>query len=373
MKAKGCIQLASPFLGEEELKAAADVLASGRLVCGPKVKEFETAVSRKVGMRHALAVNSGTMAIYALLHSLRMEFSDEVIIPALTFPSAAECVMIVGAKPVFVDVSRDTFNLNPQLLDEVLTPRTRAVISIDQFGVPADYAAIREKLKGRNVFILEDAACALGASFGGRPCGSLGDASIFSFHPRKVITTGEGGMALTNDHDMSVRLDMFRNHGIDETGNFMSTGLNLRMGEVEAALGLCQFRKLDAIVEKRTLLAAEYQSRLTDHVLFQRCPEGAACNWQTMAVVLPPRFGEEGRNGVIAGMLKRGIELRVASFCVPELVPYRALSAGRSFPEASEIHRCGVALPLHPAMTLEEAAVVAEALKEVMAEVGAER
>jgi perosamine synthetase len=320
-----------------------------------------------VGVRRALAMNSGTMAIYAVLHSLRMEFSDEVVIPALTFPAAAECVMLVGAKPVFVDVSRDSFNLDPRLLGEALTDRTRAVIVIDQFGVPADYAAIRRELQGRNVFILEDSACALGSSLDGRPCGSLGDASIFSFHPRKVITTGEGGMALTDDPGMAVRLDMLRNHGIDETGNFMSAGLNLRMGEMEAALGLCQLKKLDTIVEKRRMLAAGYERMLSGLVRFQRCPEGAQCNWQTLAVVLPPRFGERGRQAVIAGMLERGMELRIASFCVPELVPYRALTGGRSFPEAAEVHRCGVALPLHPGMSGEDAAAVAEALKEVMA------
>lgn len=371
--ARGKIQLAAPFLGEEELRAASDVLTSGRLVCGPRVRDFEAAVSRKVGVRHALAMSSGTMAIYALLHSLRLEFSDEIIIPALTFPAAAECVMLVGAKPVFVDVARDSFNLSPALLDEALTDRTRAVIAIDQFGVPADYASIREKLKGGNVFLLEDSACALGASVDGRPCGSLGDAGVLSFHPRKVITTGEGGMALTDDDGLALQLERFRNHGQDETGRFMSAGLNLRMGEMEAAVGLCQLGKLDAILDKREMLAAEYERSLSGLVRFQRCPEGARCNRQTLAVVLPPRFGEAGRDAVIAGMLERNIELRVASYSVPELIPYRALAAGRSFPEAGEIHRCGVALPLHPGMSAGDAAVVSEELKDVMSKVDPDR
>jgi len=367
MTERDWIRLCTPWVDDTEIGAVANVLASGRLVQGPVGRRFEESVRDIVGVKHAIAMSSGTMSIWAVLQALGVGPYDEVIVPALTFPAAAECVLMVGAEPVFVDVSERTFNLDPDLLAASMTPRTRVVITVDQFGVPADYHAIEKIVSDGDAVLVEDAACALGSSLGGRPCGSFGRAAVLSFHPRKVITTGEGGMVLTDHDALALNVERLRNHGLDEGGCFLSAGLNLRMGEVDAAIGLAQLGKLGGIVRRRTELAGVYRAELGGLLRLQEAPEGSIVNFQTLAAVLPEAFDGAGRDRVIEEMGRRKIELRVASFSVPELAPYGLLVEDRTFPVAKRIHEGGVALPLHPAMSEGDVRVVCKALKDVLA------
>jgi len=360
------ITLASPWMDDDELQAAAEVLSSRRLVRGPRIEAFEEETRKVVSVKHAIAVSSGTMAIYAVLRCLGIGDGDEVVVPALSFPAAAECVIMAGANPVFVDVSKRSFNLDPDLLAATLTAGTRAVIAIDQFGVPADYPGIEEVLKGKDVCLIEDSACALGSSMNGKPCGSFGKAAVFSFHPRKIITTGEGGMVLTDDDGLAARVRLLRNHGLDQDGTFTAAGLNLRMGEIEAAIGQGQLKKLDRILRKRRELASIYIRNLDGVLEFQQVPRGGAANYQTFAALLPGDSAGSARDGVIREMAGKEIELQVASFSMPLLRPYSEFARDGKFPVSDRIHNRGLALPLHPLMSGQDVQRVCEALKETL-------
>jgi perosamine synthetase len=366
MRDNGWIKLASPWVGGEELRAVESVFSSGRLVRGSKGREFEEKIRAVVGVRHAFAVSSGTTAIFAVLHALGLGEGDEVILPALSFPAAAECVVMVGATPVFVDVQPGSFNMNPAAAAQAVTDRTRALIAIDQFGVSADYPALEGIVRGRGIPLIEDAACALGGSLGGRPCGCFGKAAVFSFHPRKVITTGEGGMVLTSDDDLAAAIDRIRNHGIDRDGRFAAAGLNFRMSEVQAAVGICQMGKLPEILEKRRRLASFYRRHLEGVVDFQEAAQECSATWQTVAAVMPGKADETARNRIIREMAGGKIELQVASYSAGRLEPYRRFCAGKDFPVSDRIHDCGLALPAHSMMDEEDAAAVCDALKKLL-------
>ncbi len=366
MRRNGWIKLAHPWIDGEEVRSVTSVLKSGILVRGEKCKEFEAKVAAMVGVRYALALNSGTSAILALLHAIGIGSGDEVVLPALSFPAAAECIVMLGARPIFVDVQRDSFNIDPEQVEGAITARTKAIVAIDQFGVPADYPRLENIASAKGVVLIEDAACALGASWNGRACGAFGRGAVLSFHPRKVITTGEGGMVLTDDENIARSVEKLRNHGLDREGKFTAAGLNFRMSEIQAAIGVCQLEKLKAILEKRGRLAAFYRRQLGGYLDFQTPPCGSRATWQTIVAVLKEGAQEEERNRIIAEMAKRRIELQVASFNAARLEPYRDFCRGQNLPVSNMVHDSALALPAHSQMGEEDAAEVCETLKEVL-------
>ncbi len=374
------IRLTRPYFSEDETRAVAEVLASGMLIQGPRVAAFEAAVAGYLtelapraaeGAAQAVAVSTGTDALeLAVATSPRaggawgVTARDEVVVPAVTWPSPGHAVALSGATPVLADVDPGTWCLDVEAALPLVTARTAAVIAIDQFGVPADVPALRRALAG--VDVIEDAACALGSTLGGVPCGLLGDAGIYSFHPRKVITTGEGGMLVTRDAARADRARALRNHGQAAPGAFVCAGPNARMSELHAALGVEQMKKLDDMLARRRAMADEIRSALA--LRWQRAPEGAVVNHQTLGFVLPaPPSGElrAARDGLLAALREAGVEASILSYALHRLPQFRAYAAncGRRFPVADAVVDGGVAVPLHPGMTGADAAAVIDAVR----------
>ena len=354
------IRLARPWIGEDERRAVAAVLESGQLVQGELVERFEHAVAALVGRKHAVAVSSGTSALQLALKALQVGPGDEVLCPALSWPSPAHAVRVAGAKVRFVDVDQGEWNSPAEALRAARNGNTRAAIVIDQFGNPARAEQIREALGA--LPIIEDAACALGSRFTDGPCGSLGKVSCLSFHPRKVLTTGEGGMCLTDDDDVAEKLRMLRNHG-QLGGEFVVAAGNSRMTEIAAALGLVQLQRLDEIVARRRQLAALYREALSGEMDLQSTPAGAESNYQTLGVVLP--LGHD-RNMVLAKLGERGVEAGRLSFAIHKLGSF-AGSEG-SLPIAEHVASRGIALPLYPQMRDSEVDEVVRILRGVLDE-----
>jgi perosamine synthetase len=354
------IRLAKPWIGEDEQRAVAAVLESGQLVQGALVERFEQAVAALIGRRHAVAVSSGTAALQLALRALQVGPGDEVLCPALSWPSPAHAARVAGAKVRFVDVDADEWNSTAEALREARNGNTRAAIVIDQFGNPSRAEQIRDALGA--LPIIEDAACALGSRFASGPCGSLGKVSCLSFHPRKILTTGEGGMCLTDEDDVAEKLRMLRNHG-QLGGEFVVAAGNSRMTEIAAALGLAQLQRLGEILSRRRELAALYREALGDEMDVQSTPDGSESNYQTFGVVLPQ--GHD-RNTVREKLRERGVEAGLLSFAIHKLGSF--VGSEVSLPMAEHIAERGVALPLYPQMRNAQVDEVVTSLRGVLNE-----
>jgi perosamine synthetase len=352
------IPLAKPWIGEDEQRAVAAVLESGQLVQGQLVERFEHAVAALIGRKHAVAVSSGTSALQLALKALNVGPGDEVLCPALSWPSPAHAVRVAGGKVQFVDVDQDEWNSSAEALRAARNGNTRAAIVIDQFGNPARAQQIREALGA--LPIIEDAACALGSRFNSGPCGSLGKVSCLSFHPRKVLTTGEGGMCLTDDDGIAEKLRTLRNHG-QLGGEFVVAAGNSRMTEISAALGLVQLQRLNEIVGRRRELAALYREALGGELDLQSTPEGAESNYQTFGVILP--LGHD-RSTLLARLHERGVEAARLSFAIHKLGSFTGSDA--SLPITEHVAARGMALPLYPQMRNSEVDDVVRALHGVL-------
>ena len=269
------IPVIRPWLGEEEAEAAAAAVASGWIAQGPRVAEFEEAFAAAIGTSHAVAVSSCTAALHLALIAMEIGHGDEVIVPSLSFIATANAVRYVGAHPVFADVDLATQNLVPATVEPHLTDKTRAVILVDQAGVPADLDGIRALCDPRGIVVIEDAACAAGSLYEDRPAGAGADMAAYSFHPRKLMTTGDGGMLTTRDASIAARVRRLREHGMDVSAadrhrsrqpvieHFVEVGFNFRMTDVQAAIGLVQLGKLSKLVAHRREQAHRYQHLLS--------------------------------------------------------------------------------------------------------------
>lgn len=342
------IPLTRPSLGGPELDGVARVFASGMLVQGPEVTRFEAAVAERAERRFAIAVSNGTAALELALRALSVGPGDDVLVPAMTWPSPAHAVRLVGAVPVLVDVCPHEWNATPAAFAAARTERTRVAIVIDQFGNPARHAAIAAALPG--VKIIEDAACAMGSSIAGRPCGSFGSIACLSFHPRKIVTTGEGGMCLVDDEGLAKTLRALRNHGQSAPGVFELASGNYRMTDFQGAMGSAQLERLDGIVSARRELAARYAERLSLPV--QRVPGGALSNHQTMAVLLPEGTTEASRAAFVSHMRARAVEVGALSYALDAL-PSVGVSE-HAMPVARSLVARGVSIPLFPELTLRD-------------------
>lgn len=244
------IPIAKPVIGEEEIAAVEEVLRSGMLAQGEAVKCFEDEFARYLGVRNAIAVNNGTVALDLAVRALRLEPGSEIITPAFTFIATANCALYQGLRPVFADVDERTFNIDPDDLQERITSRTRAVIGVHLYGQPFQLSAVQEICKDRNIALVEDCAQAHGAEWKGKKVGSFGT-GCFSFYPTKNMTTGEGGMITTDDDALAARLRLMRSHGDSGKYNHISLGYNYRMMNLQGALGLVQLRRLEEFTAKR--------------------------------------------------------------------------------------------------------------------------
>jgi perosamine synthetase len=357
------IPIMRPWLGPEEAAAAAEAIASGWIAQGPRVAEFERAVCERVGSGHGVAVSSCTAGLHLALAVLEIGPGDEVVVPSLSFIACANAPRYVGARPVFADVDPATQNLSAATIEPVLTPATRAVILVHQGGVPADVDTVRAVCEPRGIAVVEDAACAIGATYRGRPVGASADLAAFSFHPRKIITTGEGGMLVTAREDWAEWLRRLREHGMNVSAaarhassrlvleQYLETGFNYRMTDVQAAIGLVQLGRLDAIVARRRELAARYRERLADlpGLRLAADPPWGETNFQSFWIVLPDDF-PVGRDDLLRRMLAAGISPR-RGIMAAHLEPAFAGHPHAPLPETERLTARSLLLPLYHDMT----------------------
>jgi perosamine synthetase len=351
----GVIRLAWPDVGAEEAAAVAEVLESGMLTMGAKVEELELELARACGTEHAVAVSSGTAAIHLAVLALGIGEGDEVLVPAYTFPATANVVALAGARPVLVDVDPDTFDIDPAKVS--VGPRTKAILPVHLFGRPARL----EELPA--VTVLEDAAGALGAVRQGRPCGGLGVAACLSFHPRKIVTTGEGGAVTTNDAALAERVRSLRHHGwspSDRYDDMPAAGLNYRLSDILCAVGIPQVRRLAELLAAREQVAEGYAERLA--ALPVRLPSadpGDRHGWQAYVIQV------DRRDAVMSRLREEGIQCQIGTYALHRLSAYRDQG---SFPGADACFDRALALPLHSRLTDSDLDRVAEALTRVVSE-----
>lgn len=360
------IRLARPWLAVEEIAAATAVLESGMLVQGERVVAFERALASRCERAHAVACGSGTAALEMALEAIGVR-GGEVLCPALSWPSPAHAILRAGARPVLVDVDARSWNAGAEALAAARTPATRAAVVIDQFGTPADTPAIERALPGLPVVV--DAACSIGASVGGRAAGSMGLVACLSFHPRKLVTTGEGGACVTDDAALADRLRVLRNHGQRAAGVFELPAGNQRLTEVAAAIGLAQLDRLEAMLARRRALAERYLAALGDRFEVQHAPEGARSNRQTFGLLLPPSCGARERDALVSRLRERGIESGRLSYALSRVGSLIGQVSGGPVPVAEGIDERGLALPLHPLLEEAEVEAVLEAFEASAAEV----
>jgi dTDP-4-amino-4,6-dideoxygalactose transaminase len=317
------IPITRPHLTGSEGEAVAETIASGWMSQGPRVREFEQAFAARVGAADAVATTSCTTALALALHVSGVGAGDEVIVPSLSFIATANAVWHCGAEPVFADIDPRTYNLDAAAAERAITARTKAIMPVHQIGLPADMGAFFELGERHGIAIVEDAACAIGATYRERPIGSLGSLACFSLHPRKVITTGEGGMIAVQDQAVAERLRRLRAHGMDMSDlarhaaadvvieTYPERGFNFRMTDMQAALGLCQLQALDWILERRRLLAERYTAALAQIPFIEAPydPPYATRTWQSYCV----RIGSGApiaRTELMRSLLHDGISTR---------------------------------------------------------------
>jgi len=344
------IRLARPDVGAEELAEIAGVLDSGQLTMGPKVEELEELLAAACGVEHAVAVSSGTAALHLAVLALGLGEGDEVLVPAYTFPATANVVALSGAKPVLVDVDPSTFNVSPDQVRGRVSKRTKAILAVHLFGRPAPLEELPDGLP-----LIEDAAGALGARRRGRPCGGLGLAGCLSFHPRKIVTTGEGGAVTTNDPRIAAAARELRHHGWRDA-DMPRAGLNYRLSDVLCALGIPQLRRLDELLAARARIAAAYAERLAGAVELPAADEGDVHGWQAYVVRL------DRRDEALAALRAAGIEAQIGTYALHRLSAYRDQG---SFPGADACFERALALPFHSQLSESDLDRVAEALLQV--------
>jgi dTDP-4-amino-4,6-dideoxygalactose transaminase len=372
------IQVMVPTLGEEEANAAAEAVRSGWVAQGPRVVEFERRFAAAVGAGHGVAVSSCTTGLHLALIAVGAGPGDEVIVPSLSFIATANAARYVGAVPVFADVDLDTGNLTEETIDAVRTDRTRAIIAVHQGGVPFDVRALRAASARWGIPLVEDAACAAGSTAYGRPVGEGALVAAWSFHPRKVITTGEGGMLTTDSADWGVRMRRLREHGMSVSAaerhasdkpvleQYLETGYNYRMTDIQAAIGLVQLDRLAALVARRRELAQRYRSLLADVPGLSPVtdPPHGTTNFQSYWVRLEPELGAD-RDAVLAGLAAAGVSAR-RGIMAAHLEPAYASAGPVSLPTTERLTRDSLILPLHDALTDDDQEYVVAMLRELI-------
>ncbi len=370
------IPFAKPYTDEREVEAIAEVIRSGWITQGSKVREFEERVAGYVGAKYAVAVNSCTSALHLTLLLQGVGPGDEVICPSFTCVATPNAIRHVGARPVFAEIDPLTFNLDPEMI--AVSTKTKAIMAVHQVGLVADMDPIQEVARQHSLLVVEDAACALGAIYKNKRVGSLGSPSCFSFHPRKVITTGEGGMIATDDEELAERARVFRAHGASISdlvrheacgtiyASYPEIGYNYRMTDMQAAMGIEQMKKLPLLLERRRMVANFYDAALAevDEVEVPHIPDYGIHSYQSYLIRLWP---DVDRDKLLRSMSERGVSCR-HGIAPSHLEPcYRELYGHPTFPVTEEVSRTTMFLPMYPGMTGDEARYVVDNLKELLA------
>lgn len=374
------IPISLPSLGEDEWQAMREPIFSGWVTQGPKVKEFEQLFAKRHGVKHALAVSNCTTALHLALLAAGVKEGDEVLVPAFTWVATANAVLYCNAVPVFVDIDPVTFNIDTKKIKEKMTSRTTAIIPVHLFGLCADVDEIKEIAPGLK--IIEDSACAAGAALNNTAAGALGHLGCFSFHPRKSVTTGEGGMITTNDDELAHKVDVLRNHGASVSEeqrhkgpkpyilpDFEVMGFNYRMTDLQGAVGTVQIKKLDQYIDERNKWAAWYNEQLSS-IPWLRTPLYAAKykhGWQSYVTFVDPALAPKTRNDIMEILQQQGISTRPGTHAVHMLTFYSKKYGIRpdDFPGAKAANDHSMAIPLHNRMVKEDYEYIVDALKNI--------
>jgi len=367
------IYLSRPDITEKEIEAVCTVLRSPELSLGPKLVEFERAFAKYIGTKRAVAVNSGTSGLFLCMLALGIGQGDEVITTPFTFIASATSIMMASAKPVFVDIDPVTLNIDPAKIESRISDKTKAILPIEVFGSPAGMDKVCEIAQKHHLNVIEDSCEALGSALNGKKAGSFGTMSVFGFYPNKQITTGEGGMILTDDDDLADMCVSLRNQGRDKEDNWLChkrLGYNFRLSDINCALGIAQLKRIGQIKAKRRQVVKWYQEMLADdnRLIVPTEPRGCDISWFVFSVRLADRFTSQQHDRILEEMKNRGIQ--VGNYFPPvHLQPFMVEQFGYKrgdFPITESVSERTFALPFYNNLTYSQTAIVCKTLKEVL-------
>lgn len=370
------MNITEPYFDDEEIRVVREVLASSWVTQGPRTAEFERLFAERHKLQYALATTSCTAALHLSIMALQLQPGDEVIVPAFTWVTSAHAAEYAGAKAVFADVDLTTFNLDPVALEAAITPRTRAIVAVHLFGKAAAMLQIMAIAGEHNLAVIEDAACAVGTTYEGKLVGAIGDLGCFSFHPRKVITTGEGGMVTTNRTELADRVKGLRNHGATgpavgadpskpyTMSTFDMLGFNLRLSDIQAAVGVAQMSKLDRLLAERRRLALRYSELLSEVEEIVLPADDPGHTYQSYVIRLAAN-DRERRNAIMEHLAAFEIQTRPGTHAVHRLGYYVNKYGLRpdQFPNACQAEDTSITLPIYPGMTDEEQRLVTDSIR----------
>ena len=367
------IHLSRPDITEKEIRAVCAVLRTPNLSLGPKLGEFEDAFAEYIGRKRAVAVNSGTSALFLCMLAMEIGPGDEVITTPFTFIATSNTVMMAGAKPVFVDIEPESMNIDTAKIESKITAGTKAILPVEVFGSPAGFDKISEIARKHNISLIEDSCEALGSALNGKKAGTFGDISTFAFYPNKQITTGEGGIILTDNDNLADMCSSLRNQGRGKGSGWLSherLGYNYRISDINCALGIVQLSRIEQIKTKRKRVAKWYQEMLADddRLIVPTEPAGCDINWFVFVVRLAEEFTGEQRNAILEAMKNQGIQ--VSNYFQPvHLQAFMVQQFGYKkgdFPVTESVAERTIALPFYNNLTKDDVAMVCKTLKETM-------
>jgi len=360
------IPLAKPNITEEDISLVGDVLRSGMLVQGKYVAELENEFIKLAGIKYASAVSNGTATLHLALLALGIKAGDEVIVPAFSYIATANVVELVGAKPIFVDIDPDTFNIDVTKIETAITKKTKAIIPVHEFGLACDIEAVMLIAKTHNLFVIEDAACALGALYKNKHVGSFGNFGSFSLHPRKAISSGEGGVLITNNEEFDRKIKVLRNHGteiINGKMDFTEFGFNYRMTDFQAALVVSQMSRLKKSIIYKNELAEVYFNDITSRrVKLPFIPAYTSHTWQTYHVILDEDIN---RDELIVQLKEKNIGVNYGAQCIPEMKVYKnkyGYDCEKLFPNSLRAYKHGLAIPIYDLVKKEQISYISKTL-----------
>ena len=369
------VPLSKPWVTQEDVESVVNVLNTTYLSFGPKLNEFEEMLAATANRKYAIAVNSGTSALHLIIRALSIKDGDEVITTPFSFIASSNCILFERAKPVFVDIRKDNYNIDPSIIKSKVSDKTKAILVVDVFGHPADLDELGEITKESNLKLIEDSAEAIGSEYKGKKAGSFGVAGIFGFYPNKQITTGEGGAVLTDSEEVAILSRSLRNQGRGEGDKWLQhtrIGYNFRISDINCALGISQLKRLPEIIEKRNSIAKLYVEKLKDveEIVTPFVDKSVTrMSWFVFVIRLADKFTSGQRDLIIRELANHGIETR-GYFSAIHLQPsYRGRFGFKEgdFPITESVSQRTVALPFYTIMTEDEVSYVVDNLKEAIA------